>query len=60
MVNPKYALIGVGKNNNFGHPNKNIIKRLENLKCKIYRTDINKEISIKINKNSKIKIMYKK
>ncbi len=60
MVNPKYALIGVGKNNNFGHPNPNIIERLEFFKCKIYRTDINKEISIKINKNSKIKIMYKK
>ena len=34
LINPKIALIGVGKNNNFGHPNKEVIERLENLRCK--------------------------
>ena len=30
VVNPKIALIGVGENNKFGHPNGNVIDRLEN------------------------------
>lgn len=34
LVKPKIALIGVGRNNNFGHPNKDVIKRLQNLRCK--------------------------
>lgn len=55
-VNPKIALIGVGKNNKFGHPNDEVIKRLENKNIKIYRTDINGEINININKNGKVKI----
>ena len=32
VVRPKIALIGVGENNKFGHPNENVIKRLENLR----------------------------
>lgn len=32
-VNPQYALIGVGKNNKFGHPNKEVLDRLEKLRC---------------------------
>lgn len=31
-VSPKVALIGVGENNKFGHPNENVIKRLVNLR----------------------------
>lgn len=34
MVNPKIALIGVGKNNKFGHPNEKTIERLENMRNK--------------------------
>lgn len=30
VVQPKIALIGVGKNNNFGHPNEKVIERLVN------------------------------
>ena len=61
-VRPKIALIGVGKNNTFGHPNQQTIKNLENIKCRIYRTDLQGEIIIKIdqkgrmNVNSKLKI----
>lgn len=47
-VRPKIALIGVGKNNTFGHPNQQTIKNLENIKCRIYRTDLQGEIIIKI------------
>ena len=38
-VKPKIALIGVGENNNFGHPNTNVISRIEAIGTKIYRTD---------------------
>lgn len=32
VVKPKIALIGVGENNTFGHPNIDVITRLENLR----------------------------
>lgn len=55
-VKPKIALIGVGENNKFGHPTEDVIKRLTENNVKIYRTDRNGEISIKIKKNKNIKI----
>ena len=53
-VKPKIALIGVGENNNFGHPNSEVLNRLNSLNCKIYRTDLNGEIVLTIDKNSKV------
>lgn len=32
LVKPQIALIGVGKDNNFGHPNNDVLKRLEDLR----------------------------
>ena len=32
VINPKIALIGVGENNNFGHPNSKVIERLEQIR----------------------------
>lgn len=49
-VSPKVALIGVGANNTFGHPNDEVIQRLQNIGCRVYRTDIMGEISITVNK----------
>lgn len=34
IVNPKVAVIGVGKNNTFGHPNEGVLQRLSNIRCK--------------------------
>lgn len=49
IMNPKYSIISVGKNNRYGHPNK---EALENLKdSKIYRTDKDGSIMFKIKKN---------
>ena len=56
LINPSVALIGVGQNNKFGHPNEDVIKRLEEKNIKIYRTDEMGEISVIIDKNGKIKI----
>ena len=54
-VNPKISLIGVGKNNKFGHPNDDVIKTLEIINSKIYRTDLYGEIILKVNKKRKNK-----
>lgn len=51
LVSPEIALIGVGANNNFGHPNNIVIDRLRKQNVKIYRTDLNGEISIDIKNN---------
>ena len=55
-VKPKVALIGVGKDNSFGHPSEETIENLTKIKSEIYRTDENGEINIYINKRGKIKI----
>ena len=52
-INPKYSIISVGKNNRYGHPNKEVLENLNN--SKIYRTDEDGSIMFKI-KNNKLKI----
>ena len=52
-INPKYSVISVGKNNRYGHPNKEVLENLED--SKIYRTDQDGSIMFKI-KNNKLKI----
>ena len=47
-INPKYSIISVGRNNKYGHPNKEILDILS--KSKIYRTDLNESIMCNINK----------
>ena len=53
-VKPKIALIGVGENNKFGHPNIDVIERMLKIGIKIFRTDINGEIDIQVKKDGKI------
>ena len=55
-VRPNISLIGVGENNKFGHPNKDVIERLEKVGSKIYRTDTMGEITVFVDKKGKIKI----
>ena len=52
-ITPKYSIISVGKNNRYGHPNKEVLNNLEN--SKIYRTDQDGSIMFKI-KNNKLEI----
>ena len=52
-INPKYSIISVGKNNRYGHPNKEVLNVFDN--SKIYRTDQDGSIMFKI-KNNKFKI----
>ena len=52
-INPKYSIISVGKNNRYGHPNKEVLDNLKDTKK--YRTDQDGSIMFKI-KNNKLKI----
>lgn len=56
LVNPKIALIGVGADNNFGHPNEGVLERIKKLGTQIYRTDQTGEVSIVIDKKGNVKI----
>lgn len=53
IINPKYSVISVGKNNRFGHPNENVLSNLN--ESKIYRTDKEGSVMFKI-KNNKFQI----
>ncbi len=49
-IKPKIALISVG--NRFSSvPGKEVLKRLDSVYCKVYRTDKNGEITVNINEN---------
>ena len=52
-INPNYSIISVGKNNRYGHPNKEALNNLED--SKVYRTDQDGSIMFKF-KNNKLKI----
>ncbi|MEW9922822.1 ComEC/Rec2 family competence protein [Clostridium butyricum] len=45
-VSPKYAIISVGKNNIYDHPNDTIISKLNTYKINILRTDIQNNITL--------------
>ena len=52
-VTPRISLISLGRGNIYGHPNKEVLENLNN--SKIYRTDLDGSINIKI-KKSKVRI----
>jgi competence protein ComEC len=45
-VSPSIAVISCGKGNDYGHPHKETLKTLEQLKVKVYRTDLSGTIVI--------------
>ena len=49
VITPKYSIISVGKNNRYGHPNREVLNNLAN--TKIYRTDEDGSIMFKIKSN---------
>ena len=58
IVNPKYAVIGVGKDNKFGHPSDITIENLNKENIQIYRTDQMGEIVIRTD-GRKVKLCSK-
>ena len=45
-VSPEYSVISVDKDNTYGHPDENVLKRLENVSDAVFRTDRDKTITI--------------
>lgn len=45
-VNPKYAVISLGKDNSYGHPHKSTLKLLDEFGVETYRTDENGTVVI--------------
>ena len=43
-INPKEAIISVGKGNRYGHPTAEVLKRLQGENVKIYRTDVSGDV----------------
>ena len=55
-IRPKISLIGVAKNNTFGHPSEGVLNRIETYGTKIFRTDSDGEISVLVDMTGKIRI----
>ena len=54
-VTPSIAVIMVGNDNDYGHPNKETLNSLKNKNIKIYRTDLDKTIILYSDGNNVIK-----
>ena len=48
-IKPQYAIISVGKNNRYSHPNKDVLLNLQ--ESKIFRTDQEGSISFYLKKD---------
>ncbi|MET3699309.1 competence protein ComEC [Bacillus oleivorans] len=49
VVSPSYAVISVGKNNWYGHPDPEVLRNLKEEDIKVFRTDQNGAIQYKLN-----------
>lgn len=58
-VNPDYFIISLGEDNNYGHPHKGVLNRLDSIGKKIYRTDKNGTITFILD-NDQIEIITDK
>ncbi|HHV27442.1 MAG TPA: MBL fold metallo-hydrolase [Tissierellia bacterium] len=58
-VNPRYAVISCGKDNQYGHPHQEVVGKLTGITSNLYRTDENGTIVI-ISNGETLKIDFKK
>ncbi len=52
LVRPQISVISCGRDNSYGHPHEEVLKRLGSVGTKIYRTDLEGCISMKWSGNS--------
>ena len=55
ILNPKIALISAGRNNSYGHPHEELLQRLEDSGCIIYRTQLSGAITVRV-RSGKVKV----
>lgn len=62
VLKPKNAVISVGGDNNYGHPNRDVLERLSaaNENYNLWRTDVYGTISVQVDKNGNTKIITDK
>ncbi len=48
LVKPRIALISAGRDNSYGHPHRETLKRLENCGCRIYQTPVSGAITVRV------------
>ena len=58
-VMPKYAVISCGKGNSYGHPDEAVLSRLRDARAKIFRTDLQGDITM-ISKGNGISVSVSK
>ncbi|MBP9732142.1 MAG: MBL fold metallo-hydrolase [Candidatus Magasanikbacteria bacterium] len=51
LTTPRDAVASAGKDNNYGHPSRRVIKRLERVSSTVWRTDEQGDVSIIIDQN---------
>ena len=49
-VYPKYTLVSSGRNNRYGHPHKETLKRLEKYGSRLYGTAVSGAVTIRVNR----------
>ena len=54
-VCPKLALISAGRNNRYGHPHEELLRRLEDCGCFIYRTQEGGALTVRV-RNGKVRV----
>jgi len=52
MIKPKLGLISVGEKNSYGHPHKETLERLKQMKCSVLQTKENGAITLQTNGNA--------
>lgn len=57
-VSPEYAVISCGKDNSYGHPHSETVKRLTDAGVKLYRTDRLGEVTISTNGDGSYDVDY--
>lgn len=56
LLNPEYSMISSGRKNRYGHPDKQIVDRLQNINSTIYNTQNTGAVIVHINRQGKMKI----
>lgn len=56
LAKPALAVISVGEMNSYGHPAPELLERLENLGCRVLRTDENGAIAVEIDRNGDVRV----